>query len=145
MEHGDIDNRLPPRWLIVFEGVIGHHPVATDRGAYDLYVKLHQWKRAVRTYQLNGETNKRLWHLTWHQNYKFDVATFLPEKCEDHVRDWLDSYNVPCANVRHYTDPGALGRLLAYMPDVYCVVHGQPSNRFTYGNKGILVSEGWIL
>lgn len=143
MQNGDIDNRLPPRWLVVFEGVIGQHPEITDREAYDFYLRLRAHKRAVRTFKPNTHSIKVLWDLTWRQDYKFDVATFLPERCTNHVTAWLAQRNVPCANVRHYPSPAHLGQELAFMPDVYAVVHAEPGNRFTYGNRGMLVSEGW--
>lgn len=143
MEGNDLDNRLPPRWLVVFEGVVGQHPKPTDRNSYDFLTKTHLWKRAVATFQPDKHSIKVLWDLTWRQNYKFDVVTFTPERCQDHIRNWIDRYNIPCANVWHYPDAAHLGRDLAFMPDVYAVVHAEPSNRFTYGNRGVLVSDGW--
>jgi hypothetical protein len=146
MQHGDLSNRLPPRWLIVFEGVIGTLPSPVDQGRFELCRRTRQYRAMVRSFVIDSHTAKVLWDLTWRQDYKFDVATFLPgKKAREHVTDWLDEHNVPAANVRAYGSPTELGKRLAFLPDVYQVVHASPSDRFTYGNRGMLVTEGWQL
>lgn len=144
MEKGDISNRLPPRWLIVFEGVIG---TLTPRGRieHDFYAKARMWKRAVGAFELDDHTSKVLWDMVWRRDYKFDVVTFLPAKCAVHVEAWLEDRNVPVSNVRAYAEPAALGKQLAYLPDVYAVVHAESSNRFTYGDRGTLIDGKWYV
>jgi hypothetical protein len=142
VQGGDLSNRLPPRWLVVFEGVIGVHPEPRLRQQYDFWAKTRRWNRAVRTFQPEADVIKRLWDMTWRQDYKFDVATFLP--CgSGPVRTWLDVNNVPAVNVLPYEAPVDLGKRLAYMPDVYAVVHASEEDRFMYGHRGVLVSDGW--
>lgn len=143
MQGNDISNRLPPRWLIVFEGVIAELPEPSDRAAFNFYRRTRAYKRAVRTYQVNTHTAKVLWDMVWRRDYKFDVVTFLPSQCTEHVRDWIDEHNIPAANVRHYPSPAHLAQQLAYLPDVYAVVHAEAANRFTYGDRGMLVDQGW--
>ena len=143
MERGDLSNRLPPRWLVVFEGVIATHPTPADQAAYDVYRKLRSHKRALHTYVADEHVRKVLWDLTWRRDYKFDVVTFLPEKIAAHVAAWLDQHNVPAVNTYIYDHPHDLAKELVYMPDVHAVVHAEEENRFTYGHRGVLVSEGW--
>lgn len=143
MQGGDISNRLPPRWLIVFEGVIGQHPEPADRAAYDMYRKVRAHRRALMTFKPDEHARKVLWDLTWRRDYKFDVVSFLPYQTAKFVPGWLDHYNVPAVNTLFYDTPFELGKQLAYMPDVLAVVHAAAENRFTYGDRGMLVTEGW--
>lgn len=143
MLHGDLDNRLPPRWLVTFEGVIARHAMPRDRLRYDSYCRIHAWKRAMDTFEPDKHSIKVLWDLTWRQEYKFDVVTFLPERIADRCKEWIDRYNIPAANLFRFDAPAGLAQDLAFMPDVYAVVHAEPSNRFTYGDRGMLVDEGW--
>lgn len=101
----------------------------------------------VKTYEVDAHTAKMCWDLMWRRDYKFDVFTFLPEKCEEAVREWVDRHNVPAVNVHSYDSPAHLARALVYSPDVQAVVHTDPSSRFTYGPKGLLVdpSQSWGL
>lgn len=147
MQGGDLSNRLPPRWLIVFEGVIAEHEHQSTRARYDFYIAARQWRRAINTFNLNIYTGKVLWDMTWRQDYKFDVATFLPGgKTDKHVAAWLDTWDVPYSNVRQYPSPAALARALVTMPDVHAVIHADESSRFTYGHRGRLVQgSGWSI
>lgn len=146
MQGGDISNQLPPRWIVVFEGVIGVHPTDADRTRYEWWAKSRAWKRAVDTFQLEPHASKVLWDMVWRRDMKFDVATFLPTpRAGRLVTDWLDRYNLPVSGVWSYHDPSQLGQQLAYLPDVYAVVHANENNRFTYGDRGMLVSQGWTI
>lgn len=143
MQGGDISNRLPPRWIVVFEGVIGTLPNAHTVKEFEFSCKIRAWKHAVTVFEPRGHSVKVLWDMTWRKDYKFDVVTFLPEKCAKHVTSWIDQRNIPAANVWHYPDAARLGQELAFMPDVYAVIHANPSNRFTFGDRGMLITGEW--
>ncbi len=146
MQGGDLSNQLPPRWLVVFEGVIGVLPTTAEQRRFHWWTSTHAWRRAVDTFQLDEHTGKVLWDLTWRRSMKFDVATFLPgPKTGKHVEDWLEARNLPVANVRQYESPSALGKQLAYLPDVYAVVHNDPASEFTYGQRGRLLNGHWVI
>lgn len=139
MEGGDLSNRLPPRWLFVFEGVIGSVP-AKRAAEYKLAMRLHRYKRAADCFEIETHVQKVIWDLYWRRDFRFDVVTFLGDSFSEHLERRLSRDALPYSNCWS-VDESSLAARLAYMPDVQYVIHGDPSKHLTYGNRGLLVTD----
>jgi hypothetical protein len=136
---GDLSNRLPPRWLFVFEGVIGQVPPPRV-AEYKLATRLHRWRRAVDCFELEDHVRKVIWDLTWRRDYRFDVVTFLGQSFAEHLERRLDRESLPFSNV-WAVDEQTLAQRLTFMPDVQYVIHGDPARHLSYGPRGLLVTD----
>lgn len=139
MQGGDLSDRLPPRWLFVFEGVIARVP-PVKQARFNLYMRTHRWKRAAGLFEMEKHVTKVLWDLYWRRDYRFDVVTHMGDEMAEEIEKMLDRYNVPLGNV-YYNEPEALAKNLTFMPDVQYVVHGDPAHHLSYGNRGLLVTD----
>jgi hypothetical protein len=138
MLHGDISNRVEPRLMLVFEGLIGVHPDARSRAKYSMHTRLGNWRRAVRTFEINEGCAKVVVDAVWRRRYSLDVVTFLDEEIVDPLADWLDAKGLPVGNVT-YADKTMLARELNYRLDVVGVFHPNPADVLVFGSKGYLV------
>lgn len=138
MLHGDISNRVEPRLMLVFEGLIGFHPDAKARAKYSMMAKVGQWKRAANTFTVNEPCAKVLVDAVWRRRYSVDVVTFLDEEIVEPLTDWLDAKGLPVGNVT-YADKTMLARELNYRLDVVGVFHPNASDVLVFGSKGYLV------
>jgi hypothetical protein len=134
-----LSNRLPPRWLFVYENVLAAVPPQRAR-EYAVYCRLHRVRRAVACYETHPHVSKVIWDLYWRRDFRFDVVTFLGEDYADRIASRLEKENLPFSNC-WAVDEGTLARKLAYMPDVLYVVHGDPTHHLAYGNRGLLVTD----
>lgn len=139
MQHGDLDNRLPPRWLFVFENVLAAVPDERLR-EWKLALRLRRWRRVVDCYEMHLHVVKVIWDLVWRRDYRFDVVTFLGDDFAEALEKRLKREALPFANLWAVTEQTLAARL-AYMPDVMYVIHGDPSRHLTYGNRGLLVTD----
>jgi hypothetical protein len=144
IEHGDISNAVMPRFLFVFEGVLGTLPNEAAARRSHLLIQLHQYRRAVRCYELSTHMSKVLWDLAWRQSIQFDVVTFLGEGMADAVRDRLDEIQLPVSHVSAST-PDDLAKSLVFRPNIVQVVHSHPEWAFKFGPAGRYVetTEGF--
>jgi len=143
MQGGDISASVASRWLVVFEGVIASIPKESDLLAHFL-TTTRGWRRYVELFEPHELTCKQLWDLAWRQDRRFDVVTFLPLKCEQHVVRWLDRQGLPLGRLLHYTSPDRLTQSLATMPDVWAVIHADTDRPLRYGPRGRLVGTDWL-
>lgn len=139
MQRGDLDNRLPPRWLFVFEGVIGRVPA--ERAAdYRRAMRWSRFKRAANCFEIEPHVQKVIWDLTWRRDYRFDIVTFLGAGFAEALEVRLTRESLPFSNLWPVTEE-TLAKRLAFMPDVMYVIHANPSRLLTYGNRGLLVTD----
>jgi hypothetical protein len=138
--NGDIDNRVEPRLLVVFEGLLGIHTDAKARAKYSTLVKVHRYQTAIRTFSLNEQLQRVIWDATYGRfNYTVDVVTFLGEKLVNPLSDYLDDNGLPVGRVT-YSDKLLLARSLNYRPDVAGVFFpAGPQPDFSFGSKGYAV------
>lgn len=99
MLHGELENTLPPRMLITFEGVIATIPEGQGARYPAFPVIARRYNHAAACYEVNAHVLSLLWDLTWRRGYKSDVITFLGEDMHDGVRHLLDQLGVPLANL----------------------------------------------
>lgn len=139
MQGGDLDNRLPPRWLFVFEGVIGEiEPENLWR--FKMSMRLGRFKRAAAQWEVHPHVRKVLWDLMWRRDYRFDIVTFFGEDFARALEKQLDRESLPFSNLWAVTED-SLAKKLATMPDVQYVIHADPSHHLSYGNRGLLVTD----
>lgn len=134
MRNGDLSNSVPMRFLVVFEGLVAVMDERNKPRARTL-LRARQFKRAVRLFEPNPTAIGWLWNVVWKWDMKVAAVTFLPERTEGHIGDWLDYHNVPITGVRS-TTPDRLASEIAYMPDVYQVLDPDPARGLTYGGRG---------
>ena len=112
MRNGDIDNRLPPRLLVTFEGVLAHLPERQQQ-RHDRAVLLRRWRRAIDCYEPIEGASVTVWDWVWRRDVKVDAVTFLPDQLGEHVRGWIDGYGLPISNVVFFDSPQELSDRLA--------------------------------
>ena len=141
MQGGNISNRVEPRLLVVFEGLLGIHADARARAKYSAAMKLHRYGTAIKTFELNERLQRSIWDVTYGRfNYAVDVVTFLGEKLVNPLSDLLDEQGLPIGHVT-YSDKLLLARSLNYRPDVAGVFYPAASHPdFAFGSKGYAVN-----
>lgn len=139
MQRGDLSNRLPPRWLFVFEGVIGKLEPEQAR-AFRLAMRMGRFKKAANCWDIHPHVQKVIWDLTWRRDYRFDIITFLGEDFADALEKRLTRESLPFSNLWPVTED-TLARRLATLVDVQYVIHADPARHLSYGNRGLLVTD----
>lgn len=134
MWKGDISNQMSPRLVVVFEGLLGLLPNPRARAAESLARKAHQWKRAVRQYEMNELAAKKIWDVTWRKGHSVDVITWLGDDFAEALQVRLDDENLPINRV-YAAEPHQLARSLAYAPDIAAIYDPDPRHSFTFGGK----------
>lgn len=147
MMGGDISNELPPRLMVIVDGLLMTLP--PDRETR--YARLRATRRAVSAvdcWEINQDAITVMWDWMWRRGYKIDLVTFISggtpltpmgRSLRNAVKDRLSEADVPHSNLMSYASPLVLQSRLAYFPDVVHVVHGDTANPFAYGSKGTLV------
>ena len=139
MQGGDIDNRVVPRLVIVWENLLGLLPNKAAEAKAASYVKFKRWNRAVNTFEINEALARRIWDVTWRYDFSVDVITYIHEDFVEALENRLDREDIPVRSV-WFTEPHVLARKLAYMPQVACIYDPNPHHQFTYGSKGRILN-----
>lgn len=140
MEHGDLSNAVPPRFLFVFEGLIASVP--TEQKPVELgLVQFRRWKRAARLWRIDEYALSVVWDHAWRHAASVDMVTFLPGPYAEAIAERLDSESVPYGNLI-VTTPDILARRIVYMPDVQRIFYAQPERPFLFGDRGNYVPKG---
>jgi hypothetical protein len=135
MEHGDLSNEVPPRILVVFEGLIASLPSKKAEAQFTLYRRTRRYAKATALFELNDAVARRIWEMTWRFRHAVDAVTFLGEEFVEPIQNLLDGEQLPL-NHLVATQPHLLARELAYRPDIVAVHDPDPAHAFTYGSKG---------
>lgn len=138
MEGGDISNDTPPRFLFVFEGLIGRLPEEHQRKER-IYRRLSRWSKAVALWEMDEAGLMYLWDMSWRHNLQVDIVTFLPY--HEALKEMLDEEGVPYGNLRHYVAPETLAMRLCYMPYVARIFYSEPPRRFMFGDRGVYMPD----
>lgn len=137
MEGGDISNLTPPRFLFVYDGLIGTIESAAQQKKERFYITLRRWDKAVACRTINETALSYIWDIAWRWNMQIDIVTFLPY--HEAIHRQLEEEGVPFSNFRHYVRPEVLAMKLAYMPYVHRVYFSEPKRRFLFGDRGVYV------
>lgn len=139
MQGGDIDNRVVPRLVIVWENLLGLLPNKTSEAKVASYVKFKRWNRAANVFEINEALTRRIWDVTWRLNFSVDVITYISPDFVEALQERIDREDIPVRSVWH-TEPHVLARKLAYMPQVACVYDPNPHHLLTFGSKGRIIN-----
>jgi len=134
MQGGDISNRTAPRYLFVFEGLLGNFEKPGDRAKRDLLLKAHRWKKAAAMWSIDMYMLKLMWDFTYRRDQSVDILTYLDEREALEVQARLDQYNFPYGNFIVTTIPEFVRGMLNN-PSVVAVVDPDPRRGLTYGGK----------
>jgi len=135
MENGDIDNRVSPRLVIVWENLLGLLPNKRAEVKCSTYIRYHRWKRAVNTFEINGLLADRIWDVTWRLNFSVDLITYLPEPFAVELEKRISREDLPIGHVTAES-PAHLAKRIAYMQHIACIYDPNPANVYTYGSRG---------
>lgn len=139
MRYGELSNSPSPRIVIAFEGIIGNPPDNPSK-KYLRAMRRHNWYGIIAGYELNEMSLRKLLDLTWRQNLNIDIVTWHYEEGAQAVNDILDRQGIPVRGCFAST-PEKLARDLAYNPDIVAVYDSDPEHCFTFGSKGIYVTD----
>jgi hypothetical protein len=132
MLNGDLDNKVSPRLLLVFEGALG---IKTDGPGFDRAVRKHRWAQVMDCWELNELMARRLLWLYYNRDVNYEIVTFLGDDFARELSLWINDVGLPVHRV-WATTPDKLGRTIAYMPDLACVYDPEPTRWLMYGGKG---------
>lgn len=135
MQDGDISNEVAPRYLCIFEGLIGVLPDKVTERKHRLYVKSHAWGRAARCWRFDSYVEKRFWDMSFRLVRTLDIITFLDEAEADLIKERLDARGWPYGNFWATTEEALLHELLPN-PSVLGVIDPDPAHALRYGAKG---------
>lgn len=139
MQRGDISGDLVPRFVLVFEHLVGVVPGSLSMAAYLSWVRTKRWKRAVNEFEVNDALAKQMWHVTWHLHHQLEVVTFLHPDAVEPISNWIDVQDLPVHRV-WYSDPNKLARKIATMPDLAAIFDPDPKHVLTFGRKGRIIN-----
>jgi len=138
MDKGDLSNKVSPRCLLVFEGALAF---CTNEAKSSKLIAKRRDEKALKEYWvLNEHLCRRILWLFHKKDITFEVVTFLGQQFAVELRYWLDSLDIPVHRV-WATTPAALGRNIAYMPDLAFVYDPEPERWLMYGTKGVFLSD----
>jgi hypothetical protein len=134
MRGGDISATVSPRFVVVFEDLLGFPPKEPVHTRTRLGRKVDHSNDA-RYWEINDQLARSIWDVVSRYDYSVDVVTFIDPEFADQIRERLDDERLPVGRV-WFEQPHQLARRLAYSPDIAGVFFASPEYRFTFGSKG---------
>ena len=139
MLKGDLSNKMLPRLVVVFEGAVGVVPDDRRKSYFKLCQK-KRWQQAINCYELNDLMLSKLLDLRWRQDVNVNLVTWLGDEAAVAIQDRMDEEGIPVGGCFAST-PSRLSRELAYAPDIIAVYDPDPDHIFTFGSKGIILTD----
>ncbi len=139
MEKGNLSNKVSPSLVVIFEGAIG----ILKEEDLDAFLKAcaeENWAKAVDLFYLHELYLRKLNDLAWRANFNVEICTWMGDEMAFFIRERLDRENVIVASVWSST-PASLARQLAYLPRIACVYDPEPAHVFTFGSKGVVLTN----
>lgn len=136
MEKGDISNEVPPRIIIIFNGLLGGIP-RSRHTRVELLRAARRWRAVAEAYDIDLWTRTKLHDLTWRLHARIDCVLFDHEKVAEHMEKRFNRLNLCVANVYALDGPKDLVDRLPYMPEVLYVIHGNPEWTYSFGPRGM--------
>ena len=141
MEGGDLSNVTPPRFLFVFEGLIGRlDSVAAKKE--QMYRRLKRHKKAAACWAIEPVAVSYLWDMAWRHKLAVDLVTYLPYS--DELEERMEKEHLPFASVLAFESPEELCQRLAYMPYVHRIYFSEPRRPFIFGDRGEYVDSSSV-
>lgn len=142
MQGGELSNEIAPRIIVVFEGLIGRLPDRPTAAREQWYCRTHRWKKAVRMWEIQEITAKRMWDFSWRQSIQIDVISFKQEEFVDALGDYLDQAGLPYGHLWSTTPP-QIARAMATLVNVIAVFDADPAHASLYGPRGRTVTNAY--
>lgn len=139
MKFGELSNKVAPRAVILFEGLLGLLPSGSIQ-EHDKAVKKNDWEKVVSLFKLNEIYLMKLLDLTRRKDINFSVVTWMPEPADQAIVDMLDKQAIPVRGC-FSSSPEVLARMLPYNPDVAIVYVPSTEYVLTLGSKCYVVTE----
>jgi hypothetical protein len=128
-----------PRLVVVFEGAVGIVP-DDQRKLYAKLCQKNKWWQAIDCYELNGHMLSKLLDLRWRLDINVNLVTWLGDEAAEAIQERMDDEGIPVGGCFAST-PSRLTRELAYAPDIVAVYDPDPDHVFTYGSKGVVLTD----
>lgn len=139
MYKGDLSNKMMPRLILVFEGAVGVVPEDKKR-EYAKACQKKKWWDAIRCYDLNDMMLAKILDLHWRRDINVSVVTWLSQDAALAIEERMDEEGIPIRGC-FFSKPAKLARELAYMPEVMAIYDPDPDHVFTYGSKGVVITD----
>lgn len=144
MKHGNLSNRVMPSIVIVFEGLVGLLPEDMTKD-YHKAVGRDRWWQAVDLFQLSRPVLSKMLDLVWNKGMNLEICTWMGHGTEYdeaalRIAERMDFENVPVYSVWS-SEPDKLARQLPYLPRIARVYDPDPAHVFTYGGKGVYITD----
>lgn len=130
MEGNDLDNAIPPRIFVVYEGVLAASEVRDRRRLLDRRARSEVYGRP-----LDPRISSELWRLHTRAALRVEVVTFLPYESAGFLEERLEKEYLPVATVRVYDSRQALVAELPYLHGVIGI-YDVPEHAGKYGGLG---------
>lgn len=128
MRGGDLDDRIPPRLMFVFEDCVAtrgkKRPLLNPKRSAEL-----------RHWTPNPTVTKRMWDIVQRHDFRIDMLTLLGPEWEDDLHHWVDKHDLPVSHV-FATDAEGLPDLLNARVHTQRVYFGSPDHSFFFGHRG---------
>lgn len=144
MQKGDLSNAVPPKFIFLFEGLIGVYPHVWSPTQEKAYIRTHQWKKAVYSWDISDMMLAHIYDITWRHGARLDIVTFRPQGFVEALENRFAREGIPVNGFVHFDSADALARRLPRMPDVISVFFGDPSMEFKFGGRGRMVRNGGV-
>lgn len=135
MKGNDLSNRVVPRDVVVWEGLVGLLPDPKVQGIEAKYRKRKRWDEAVACYEVNELLARKIWDITWRGYLQLDLITYLGNDFALSLEARMERENMPFSRV-WATEPNILARSIVLQPDIRTIYDANPHHQFTYGGKG---------
>lgn len=137
---GDISNEIAPRIILIFEGLVARLPDRAAAAKEQWYCRTRRWKKAVRMWEIEEITSKRMWDYSWRQHIQIDIVTYKPEEFADALGEYLDQASLPYGHLWSAT-PTQMARAMASLVNVIAVFDPNPAHANLYGPRGRIITN----
>lgn len=135
MRGNDLGNKVVPRDVLVWEGLLGLLPDKKIEATEAKFRRKGKWHEAVACYEVNELLARKVWDLVWRFDFELDLLTYHGVSFAQALQERMDNENMPFRRVWS-EQPNILARSLAIQPDIRTIYDPDPNHQFTYGSKG---------
>jgi hypothetical protein len=134
----DLGNRVVPKDVLLFEGLLGFLPNERTAKAEAKFRAKGKWGLAVACYETNELLARKIWDLTFRQASSFidlQLLTYLGFEFAEALEERMDKEGMPFSRVWS-EEPHVLARSIAVRPDIRTIYDPNPEHVFLYGGRG---------
>lgn len=135
MQGGDIDNGVPMRLLVIFNGFLGTIPNKFGSRA-NLYRKMHRWDSLLDLYEFDDLHLSYVHDLTFRRGLQCDVAIIEEKGIVKPLKERFNDLAISVSRVRAVRDAREVRDSLAAHHEIAYVIHGNPDWSLAFGKLG---------